>query len=65
MRLCAIKEWVQEGYVCPPARALAYLYPMGVKKMAFNYEYSGVEFNLPNYQKYTISLRYWELLCCE
>jgi hypothetical protein len=50
------------GGVCPPARSaevLAYLYPKSVKKMAFHYvfnDYSGVEFNLPNYQKYTIKV---------
>jgi hypothetical protein len=50
--------------VPPPAQsveALVYLYPKS-EKMAFHYDYSGVEFNLPNYQKYTV--RYWELLCC-
>ncbi len=43
------------------AEALAYLYPKSVKKMAFHYvhaitNYSGVEFNLRNYQKYIIGI---------
>jgi hypothetical protein len=46
--------------VCSLARSaeiLAYLYPKSVKKMAFHCvfnDYSGVEFNLSNCQKYTI-----------
>ena len=45
--------------MCPPTQSaefLAYLYPKSVKKMAFHYDYPGVEFNLPNYQKYTIKV---------